>query len=171
MFPSKVSLTVFGCFFLLWNFPCMRKICRNFCYKFFAIISFAMLPSSCFTFHVHFRSFCSTLFTQMLPLNRYEKVKYEKCGTQTTKLNLALHKKNCSAGTLYCTQCPNSFTKSKIDLNYILLISAAPRNLMSPSSVNFVIKSFQDFTIYIDKETLNTQCKSDQEQEMWMWNT
>ena len=51
----------------------------------------------------------------------------------------------------------------------ILLRSTAPRNLMAPSSVNFVIKSFQDFTLYVNIETLNTQCKSDQEQEMWMW--
>ena len=52
-----------------------------------------------------------------------------------------------------------------------MLGSTAPQNLMSPSSVNFVIKNFQDFTIYVNIETLNTECKSDQEQEMWMWNT
>ena len=52
----------------------------------------------------------------------------------------------------------------------ILLRSTAPRFLMSPSSVNFAFKSFQDFTLYVNIETLNTQCKSDQEQEMWMWN-
>ena len=28
------------------------------------------------------------------------------------------HKKICSAGTLYCTQCPNFSTKSQSDLNY-----------------------------------------------------
>ena len=54
----------------------------------------------------------------MPSLNRYEKVTCEKCGTQTTKLNLARHKKSCSAGTLYCTQCPNFSTKSQNDLNY-----------------------------------------------------
>ena len=37
---------------------------------------------------------------------------------------------------------------------------------MSPSGVNFVIKSFQDFTLYVNIETLNTACKSDPEQEM-----
>ena len=31
-----------------------------------------------------------------------------------------------------------------------------PQNLISPSSVNFVIKSFQDFTLYVNIETLNT---------------
>ena len=35
---------------------------------------------------------------------------------------------------------------------------------MSSSSVNFVIKSFQDFTLYVNIETLNTECRPDQEQ-------
>ena len=51
-------------------------------------------------------------------LNRNEKVTCEKCGVQITKYNLARHKKRCSAGTLYCTQCPNFSTLSQDDLNY-----------------------------------------------------
>ena len=39
-------------------------------------------------------------------------------GVQITKLNLARHKNNCCAGTLYCTQCPTFFTKSRDDLSY-----------------------------------------------------
>ena len=35
-----------------------------------------------------------------------------------------------------------------------------PQNLISPSSANFVIKSFQDFTLYINIQTLNTECGS-----------
>ena len=54
----------------------------------------------------------------MPSLNRYEKVTCENCATQTTKLNLARYKNGCSAGTLYCTQCPNFSTKSQKDLNY-----------------------------------------------------
>ena len=42
---------------------------------------------------------------------------------------------------------------------------------MSPSSVNFVLKSFQDFTLYVNLETLNTACRSDPEQEIWTCNT
>ena len=53
-----------------------------------------------------------------MPLNRYEKVTCENCGTQTTKLNLVRHKKRCSAGTLHCSQCPNFSRKSQSDLNY-----------------------------------------------------
>ena len=54
----------------------------------------------------------------MPSLNRNEKVTCENRGVQITKLNLARHKKRCSAGTLYCTQCPNLFTKSGDDLIY-----------------------------------------------------
>ena len=54
----------------------------------------------------------------MPSLNRYEKVACENCGTQTTKLNVARHKKRCSVGTLYSTQCHNFSTKSRNDLNY-----------------------------------------------------
>ena len=54
----------------------------------------------------------------MPSLNRNEKVTCENCGIQITKPNLARHKKRCSGGTLYCTQCPNFSTLSQDDLNY-----------------------------------------------------
>ena len=54
----------------------------------------------------------------MPSLSRNEKVTCENCGVQITKLNLARHKKSCSAGTLYRTQCPNFSTKFQSDLNY-----------------------------------------------------
>ena len=54
----------------------------------------------------------------MPSLNRNEKVTCEICDVQITKFNLARHKKSFSAGTLYCTQCPNFSTKSRDDLNY-----------------------------------------------------
>ena len=41
---------------------------------------------------------------------------------------------------------------------------------MSPPSVNFVFKNCQDFTLCVNIETLNTECRSEQEQEMWIWN-
>ena len=85
--------------------------------------------------------------------------------------NIERHKKICSAGTLYCTNCPNFSTKSQNDLNYHIAKKHRAQNLMSPSSVNFVIKSFLDFTLYVNIETPNMEWKSDQDQEMWMWNT
>ena len=54
----------------------------------------------------------------MPSLNSSEKVTCENCGVQITKYHLARHKKRCSAGTLYCTQCPNFSTLSQDDLNY-----------------------------------------------------
>ena len=50
----------------------------------------------------------------------------------------------------------------------ILLRSPVPQKLMSHSSVNIVIKSLQDFTLYVNIERLNLECRSDQEQEMLM---
>ena len=49
---------------------------------------------------------------------RKEKLTCENCGTQTTRNNILRQKKSCSAGTLYCTHCPNFSTKSQCDLNY-----------------------------------------------------
>ena len=54
----------------------------------------------------------------MPSLNRNEKVTCQNCGTQITKHNLARHRKSCSAGTLFYTQCPNFSAKSYNDLNY-----------------------------------------------------
>ena len=65
------------------------------------------------------RSVQIILFTTKMPsLNRNEKVTCENCGVEVTKLNLARHKKRCSAGTLYCIQCPNFSTLSQNVLNY-----------------------------------------------------
>ena len=68
----------------------------------------------------------------MFSINRYEKVLCENCGTQTTKLNLARHKKSCSACTLYCTRCPNFSTKSKSGLIYhIAKKDSAPKAVVT----------------------------------------
>ena len=56
----------------------------------------------------------------MPSFTRYKKVESENYGTQTTKLNLARHKKRCSVGTLYSTQCPNFSSKSQTDQNYAI---------------------------------------------------
>ena len=54
----------------------------------------------------------------MPSLIRKEKITCEKCGTLVTRKNIVRHKKRCSAGTLYCTQCPNFSTLTQDDLNY-----------------------------------------------------
>ena len=99
-------------------FRIREQIYKNTCYKFFAVIWFALLASSCFSLHVSFRLFCQTTKFEMPTVIRKEKVTCENCGTQTTGNNIVRHKKSCSAGTLYCTHCPNFSTKSQSDLNY-----------------------------------------------------
>ena len=54
----------------------------------------------------------------MPSLIRKEKVSWEHCGTQVTRINLSHHKKRCSVGTLYCTQSPNFSTLSQDNLNH-----------------------------------------------------
>ena len=54
----------------------------------------------------------------MPSLIRKGKVSCEHCGTQVTTNKIVRHKMRCSAGTLYCIQCPNFSTKSQSDLNY-----------------------------------------------------
>ena len=68
--------------------------------------------------YVYFRLLCQTAKGEVPPLNRYEKVTCENCGTQTKKPNLASDKKRVSVGIIYCTHFPNFSTKSQNDLNY-----------------------------------------------------
>ena len=91
----------------------------------------------------------------MLSLNRKEKVTCGDCGTQTTKLNLARHKKRCSVGTLYCTQCPNFSTKSQNDLNYHI----AKKHSAPKPDVTFKCKlCFPEFPgFYALRQHRNTQ--------------
>ena len=54
-------------------------------------------------------------------MDRNVKVTCEICGVQITKPNLARHKKSCSAGTLYCTQCLNFSNNSRGDIKYYIV--------------------------------------------------
>ena len=99
----------------------------------------------------------------MLFFNRYEKVTLENCGTQTLKPNLVRYKKSRSAGTLYCTQCPNFSKRSQNQLNYHSAKKDSARKLMLLPSVNFVIKNFLDFTPYVNTKALNMEHNLDSE--------
>ena len=140
-------------------------------YKFFAISSFALLQSSCFNLHVYFRLFCQLTIIEMPSLIRKKEVTCENCGTQTTRNNIVRHKNSCSAGTLYCTQCPNFSTKSQNDLKYHI----AKKHSAPKPDVNFKCKlCFQEFPgFYALRQHRNTQhgMHIGSQQEMWMWNT
>ena len=88
-------------------------------------------------------------------LNRYEKVTCENCGTQTTKLNLARPKKSCSAGTLFCNQCPNFSTKSQNDWNYHIAKKHSAPKLDATFKCKLCYQDFPGF--YALRQHRNTQ--------------
>ena len=106
-----VALSSYG-IFRIWE-----QICKNTCYNFFTIFSFALLLSSRLNLHVYFRLFCQTTIIEMPSLIPKGKITRENCGTQTTRNNIVRHKKRCSVGILYCTQGHNFSTKPQKDLN------------------------------------------------------
>ena len=102
-------------------------------------------------------------------LNRNEKVTCENCGVQITKLNLARHKKRCSTGTLYCTQCPNFSTLSQDDLNYHI---AKQHSAAGPSKTyKSNLYHFLAFMLYVNTKTLNMENKLGLERAKLMWRT
>ena len=91
----------------------------------------------------------------MPSLNRNEKVTCENCGLQITKLNLARHKKRCSAGTLYCTQCPKFSTTSKDGLNYHIAKQHSAAGPSKTYNCNLCHAEFPGF--YALRQHKNTQ--------------
>ena len=78
----------------------------------------------------------------MVSLNHNVETTYEKCGTQTTKLIIACHKKRCAVGTLHWTQRPKLSTKCDNDLNY----HNAKKNSRPKQDVTFFfILCYQEF--------------------------
>ena len=91
----------------------------------------------------------------MPSLNRNEKVTCGKCGVQITKYHRARHKKSSSAGTLYCSKCPNFFTKSREVLNYHI---AKQHSAAGPSKTNKCEQCYAEFPgFYALRQHKNTQ--------------
>ena len=101
------------------------------------------------------RPFCPTTNIEMPSLIRKEKITCENCGPQTTRNIIVRHKKRCSVGTLYCTQCPNFSTKSQNDLNYHF----AKKHSAPKPDITFKCKlCFQGFPgFYALRQHRNTQ--------------
>ena len=114
-----------------------------------------MLASSRNNLHVYLRLFCQTTIIEVPLLIRKEKVTCENCGNQTTRNNIVRHKKRCSVGTLYCTQCPNFSTKSQNDLSYHI----AKKHSTPKPEVTFKCKlSFAEFPgVYALRQHRSTQ--------------
>ena len=91
----------------------------------------------------------------MTSLIQKEEITYETCGTQTTRNNIVRHKKRCSVGTLYCTQCPNFSTKSQNDLSYHI----AKKHGAPKPDITYKFKlRYQEFSVfYALRQHKNTQ--------------
>ena len=124
--PLMVALSFYG------NCRISEKLCKN-----------------------KFRLLCQTPIIEKPSLSRNKKVTCENCVVQITKLNLARHKKSCSAGTLYCTQCPNFITRSQIDLNsHIAKKHSAPK----PDIIFKCKLCYQEFSgFYASRQHRNTE--------------
>ena len=157
-----VALSFYG-IFRIWE-----KICKNTCYKFFAFISFALLPSSRFTL-------ISDYFIKLLILKCLHSIDARKLLVSIVVPKLQHLTLRVTTRVVLLVHCivpnvPISPQSPKTILITILLRSTVLQNLISPSSVNFAFKSFQYFTLYVNIETRNTELRSDQEQKMWIWN-
>ena len=81
----------------------------------------------------------------MPALDRNEKITCDNCETQTTKKNIVQHKTRCSAGTFYCTQCPNFSTNSLAELNYHIAKKHATPRKKSTQKCKNCLKEFSGF--------------------------
>ena len=108
-----------------------------------ANIPFTFLQSSCFNLH-YSRKFCRTISTETPSLDRKEESTCEDCGSQTTTLNLAPHKKRCSTGN-YCARCPKFSTRSHADLNFHVAKNIAYHNHRKLTSVRLCHYIFVGF--------------------------
>ena len=162
----------YGRSFIFWMFPYKRKSMQMYLLHILALSSFALLSSNCFNLYVYFRLFCQNTISEKPSLIRQEKKTHvtivvpkiqEAILYGTRRIVLLVH---CIIPIV-----PLSPQNHKMIWITILLRNPALQNLMSPLSVIFLIKSFQDFTLYVNIETFNRKCRSNYEQEMWMCNT
>ena len=109
--------------------------------------------------------------TKKPSLNRNEKVTSENCGIQITKPNLARHKKSCSAGTLYCVQCPNFSTLSQDNLNYHIAKQHSAAGPSKTFKCKLCYAEFPGFMLYVNTKTLNMEHKLGFERAILMWRT
>ena len=114
---SSCVILFYGWSFHLWSFSYGKNVLSNICY----ILSLLSI-SHCYCQVAEIFTFFSNCFFQQFAdmpyLNHNEKVSFENCGTQTTQLNLARHRKRCSAVSTICSSCTNLSTKSRAEMNY-----------------------------------------------------
>ena len=107
----------------------------------------------------------------MRALDRNGKITCENCGVQITKLNFARHKKRCSAGTLYCTQCPNFSTKSRHDSKYHIDKQHSAAGPSKTYKCKLCQAEFPGFYALRQHKKLNMEHKLGSERVILMWRT
>ena len=76
-------------------------------------------------------------------------------GSQTARNIIVRHRKSCSAGTLYCTHCPNFSTKFQFNVNYHI---AKKHNAPKPDVIFKCKLCYQEFPGFYDlRQHRNTQ--------------
>ena len=160
-------LAVHYCSFHLWNFPkwenLFENICFNFSPLFFCIAIVKLFQYSRLIQTTLSNYYCGNAFVNPKRKNYMWKLWYPNHKKQkfTAQEDVLLNNSDVSNVQI-------SPQNHKMIWITILLRSTAAQNLNSLSCVHFVIKSFRGFSLYVNINTLNTDCKSNQEQEMWL---
>ena len=145
VFLFMVNLAFYGCFFLLSNFPYMRKffwkhLLQIFRHYLIYIATVKSVQSSHLFQTILSNHYCWIAFNVLkknyIWILWYPNYKIQYCTSQEEMF---------SWNTVLYPMSQFLQRKHKMIWITIWLRSTAPQNLMWPSSVNFVIKSFQDF--------------------------
>ena len=91
----------------------------------------------------------------MLPLNRNPKVICDNCVPKLQSLILFVTRRDVQLEHCILPSVPISPQKPEKSWNILLLKTTAPQNPLILSNVNIVIKSFRDFTLYVNIKTSN----------------
>ena len=102
-------------------------------------------------------TFISDYFVKLLLLKCLRSIETKKLHVRSVvpklqKLVLPVTRRDVQLEQCFAPNVPISPRNPEMIWITILLRSIAPQNLMLPSSVNFVIKSFEDFTLYVNIE-------------------
>ena len=163
--------------YLLWLlFPCMeifttgKKNLKNISYKFLVIIPFALLQSRYFNLLRSFRIivFLTNLLKCLLWIDT-RRLHLRIVVPKLQSLVLRVTRRDVLLVHFIVANVPISPQKYRMIWHVILLRSLAPQNLISPSSVNYVMQNFPAFIPYVNTETLNMDHNWDSERAILMW--
>ena len=141
------------------------------CHKFFAIDSFALLPSSHFSLHVCFRLFRQTTITERLSLIRKEKHYMWKMWCPNYKKQFCAPQEEVISWNIVLYPLSQFSTKSQSDQKYHNAKKHSASNPLYTFKCNICYQEFPGFNALHQQKNTQHGKQTDQEQEMWMWNT